>query len=483
MATIGHIWCNVFCLNTPLIEIFSQNLPAEQILTGEADLAFYGTDSSFELKGAASIVLQPKTYEQVQEIVRACRTHKLHIIPSGGRTGYNGGACASNHEVVVSFDRMNAILEVDPVGMTLTAQAGATTEAIQAAAKSIGLFYGVDFASKGSSQIGGNIATNAGGVRVIRYGCTREWVLGLKVVTGTGELLELNGKLIKNQTGYDFRHLVIGSEGTLGLIVEATLKLAPAPKPSRRFLIGAETIAQALSLLSEIRLLGDQPTLFEYFDERCLTFVLEHASVRDPFLKRYAGYVLLEVEERNASEQVVLEEFLLAQMEKGNLSDVCVPESAAQTEALLTIRELIPQMIREHATAHKQDLSLPVSKIGKFIEQFRTMLPEWLVSTNLLVFGHLGDGNLHVNILKDESMDEKTFFGKCHEFDAKIFALIKHYNGSISAEHGIGLLKKTALPFSRSRTEIGWMREIKRVFDPESILNPGKIFSLKAGEG
>jgi hypothetical protein len=460
-----------------LAEQFSDILPPQAMSSVANDLVFYGCDASKQFKGRAGLVLLPETEEQVRQIMLRCAERRISLVPSGGRTGYSGGATAMHGEVVVSMSRMNKILEVQPQQGTLRCQAGATTESIRLKAAEHGLFYPLDFASKGSSQIGGNIATNAGGIRVIRYGNTREWVLGLRVVTGAGELLALNGALIKNQTGYDLRHLFIGSEGTLGIVTEATLKLTSPPKDGELFIVGLTQPARVLELLERLRKAGLAVNVFEYFELNALRLVKEVTGLPAPFAKEYPAYALIELELVGEQDKTQAAELFGSQLEAGLVGDIVQAQSVKQRQGIMGLRERISESINARHVPHKNDISLPIGNIPHFLAAFEREYLAKHPRLQAIVFGHIGDGNLHINLLKPAEISEADFFKQCQGLDTELFALVQRLDGSISAEHGVGLLKRDYLGFSRSAAEIELMRQIKRVFDPQSILNPGKILA------
>lgn len=459
----------------PSHELFSTVLPAEQILSEPSELEFYGQDVCKQFKAAPSLVLLPNCKEQVSQILKICSQHKIPVVPSGGRTGYSAGATATQGEVVLSLAKMNRIIEISSIDQTITVEAGVTTEAVRNKAAEEGLYYGVDFTSKGSSQIGGNIATNAGGIRVIRYGNTRDWVLGLTVVLASGEIVECNGKLFKNQTGYDFRSLFIGSEGTLGVIVEATLKLSRPPLDSRLCLCGVADPYVALQVLTTLRK-RFTVNVFEYFERSGLELVLAHTSLSDPFQKKYPCYLLIEVEAAAQESREHFEELLSEFLQSGTISDAVFGESSKHTADLMSLRELIGEVANKHYVPHKNDISVPVTEIPDFLRMLRELFQNRYPNYRSIIFGHVGDGNLHVNVLKPEGADSHEFFKNCEAIDADLFSVVSKLKGSISAEHGVGLLKKPFLHLSRSTKELSLMRSVKEVFDPLGILNPGKIF-------
>ncbi len=457
--------------------LFSSILPAECVVTSPEDLRFYGKDSSSQFKAAPSVILLPSNAAQILSIVKLCNDRRLSLVPSGGRTGYSGGATAENGEAVLSLKNLNRIISVNAVDQSLACQAGATTEAVRQAAANQGLFYPVDFASKGSSHIGGNLATNAGGIRVIRYGSTRDWVLGMKVITGAGEELSLNGALVKNATGFDLRHLFIGSEGTLGIITEATLRLTTQPKDSSLALCALNSVADCLTVLREIRSRGLTINVIEYFERNALELVTAHTGLPAPFAAKAAAYVVLEVETPETTTKNLFQAAVMSLIEDGLVADAVVAESEKHRLNLMALRERISETIGRTNIPHKNDIAVPVASIADFVECYRSMMQAKFSDFEVIVFGHVGDGNLHLNVLKPKPMDEGEFFKRCELIDEETFKIVRDFAGSVSAEHGVGLLKKKYLGYSRSAAEIQLMQKIKADFDPNGILNPGKIFN------
>jgi FAD/FMN-containing dehydrogenase len=325
--------------------------------------------------------------------------------------------------------------------------------------------------------VGGNIATNAGGVKVIRYGLTRNWVLGLQVVLASGEVLELGGGLEKNNTGVDLRQLFIGSEGILGVVTEATLKLAKLPGPQRVFLFGVKDLAAVLTLFRDARRAPFTISAYEFFTAECLARLVKHRGLRSPLANPSSHYVLLEVETAGDAGEA-LEAWTTSLFERGLITDGTMAQHGAQAAELWALREGIAESLAGTGTPHKNDVSLPIAALEAFCAElegvFATRYPGWEVC----VFGHIGDGNLHINAMKPERLDKTTFLAKTREADHDLFALVKRHHGSISAEHGIGVLKKPYLGYSRSEAEIGVMKGIKRTLDSRNILNRGKVLDL-----
>jgi FAD/FMN-containing dehydrogenase len=459
----------------PLKERLTNYLKPQQVLQDPESFAFYGKDWLKDFTPSPSLVVLPESAAEVQQLVTWCRELGVAITPSGGRTGLSGGATATNGEVILSLERMRRIIEVNRIDRTITVEAGVALERVQQEAAAHDLYFPVDFSSRGSSQIGGNIATNAGGIRVIRYGNIRESVLGLKVVTGAGDLLELNGSLFKNNSGYDLRSLFIGSEGTLGIIVEATVKLTSPPRDTARVLCGLAGNDAVLPLLTFCRDSLRDLSAFEFMEHGAYHEVITHRGLRDPFSTRYPVYVLIEVELPHTDSQANLLELFGNAYEKGLVQDIVVSESRQQAQELMNIRDLISETLSQHYTLHKNDISVPVPAIPTFLTDLHTSIQQAYPTFKVVVFGHVGDGNLHVNVLKPEGMGDKEFWENCHESDHIVFSLIRKYRGSISAEHGVGLLKRDFIHYTRSPEELELMRSIKLAFDPAGIMNPGKV--------
>ena len=433
-------------------------------------LATWGCDWTRSFPVAPSAVVFPETIEEVQALVVLANEEGLQLVPSGGRTGLSGGAVASHGEVVVSFDRMNRILDFASADRLITCQAGVVTQTLQDFAEHEGYFYPVDFASAGSSQLGGNIATNAGGIRVIRYGMTRNWIAGLKVVTGTGELLDCNLGLVKNATGYDLRHLFIGSEGTLGFIVEADVRLTSIPEPQQVMVLGFEKFRDILKVLSHFQSLVEL-SAFEFFSELALRKVTAHRELQRPLAESAQFYALLEFDASAAESAAAGFEHAVAE---GWVSDGVLSQSDAQAASLWELREGISESLAPFSP-YKNDLSVRISEMPEFLDDVDGMVRACYPDFEVCWYGHIGDGNLHLNILKPEGVSIDEFYRRCHEISPQLFELVRARRGSISAEHGVGLLKKEFLEYSRSSAELKIMRALKSVLDPNGVMNPGKL--------
>src|SRR5688500_14042337 len=455
------------------IHALQQAVPSLLLKTDPSDLEHYGRDWTRRWTPAPLAIALPGNVKEVQSIVRWANDEDVAIVPSGGRTGLSGGAVAANGELVLSLERMNRVLDFDVVDRALTVQAGIALEAVHNAARDRGLAYPVDFAARGSCSIGGNIATNAGGIRVIRYGNTREWIAGLKVVTGTGEVLELNRALIKNSSGYDLRQLMVGSEGTLGIVVEATLRLTDPPPPSNVMLLALpsfEVLMQVFSAFRE-RL---QLEAFEFFTDRALHHVLAHGAQK-PFEEVHPYYVVTEFASGGEVQEAAAMAAFEACMENGWVSDGVISQSDAQAAQLWRLREDITESLARYKP-YKNDVSVRISAMPAFLEETQKLLGEAYPHFDVVWFGHIGDGNLHINVLKPDDLGDAEFVGQCEQVTKLLAESLKRHQGSISAEHGIGLVKKGYLESTRSAAEIEMMRGIKRVLDPKGLMNPGKLF-------
>ena len=449
-------------------------LGADFVHTDADSLAQYGRDRTKNWAAAPCAVVLPANTEQVQAIVRWAYEKSVAIVPSGGRTGLSGGAVAHRGELVLNLERLRQIGDFDPVERSVRVGAGVLTGQLQAWAAEQGLFYPVDFAAAGSSQIGGNIATNAGGIKVIRWGMTRDWVRGLKVVTGTGELLNLNQGLLKNNAGYDLRHLMIGSEGTLGVIVEATMGLITPPRQLTVLLLAAPSMDAVMQLLHTFqnRL---ELTAFEFFSESALAKVLARSGLARPLETQGEFYALLEFDNTSAAIEAQALAVFEESLEAGWALDGTMSQNEEQRIKLWRLREEISETIAP-SSPYKNDIAVRVAQIPAFLHEISALVAKNYPDFEIIWFGHIGDGNLHLNILKPENLSQADFYARCHGVSRQVFEVVQRYGGTISAEHGVGLLKKDYLPYSRSAAEIALMRAIKHSFDPKGILNPGKIF-------
>ena len=460
-------------MTDPRLTALQTAVPGLLIKTDPADLEHYGRDWTRRWTPAPLAIALPSTVDQVQAVVRWAVAERVAIVPSGGRTGLSGGAVAAHGELVLSLERMNRVLGYDPIDNHLTVQAGTPLQAVQEAAQAQGLLYPVDFGSRGSCSIGGNIATNAGGIRVIRHGNTREWVAGLKLVTGTGELLDLGRGLVKNSSGYDLRHLAIGSEGTLGIVVEATLRLTRPLPAAQTMLLALPSFEALMQVFAVFRARLDLQA-FEFLTDIGLRHVLAHGGT-NPFETVYPYYVVTEYDAADEAQQAAGLAAFEHCLEQGWVLDGVQAASEAQAAQLWRLREGITEALARYRP-YKNDISVRIAALPGFLARARELLDAAYPQFEVVWFGHIGDGNLHINVLQPDGSDDADFMAQCAKVTGVLAGLLHEAGGSISAVHGIGLVKKDYLESTHSPEEIALMRGIRAVMDPAGILNPGKLF-------
>jgi len=463
-----------------LLEALRGTVGAAHVLTS-GDLTAWELDWRRRWHGRALAVVRPGSTAEVAAVVRTCAEARVALVPQGGNTGLVGGGVpdASGTQVLLSLQRMNRIRALDEANLTLTAEAGCVLQALQTAARDRGLLLPLSMASEGSCTIGGNLATNAGGTQVLRWGNARELCLGLEVVTAAGEVWDGLSGLRKDNTGYDLRNLMIGSEGTLGIITAATLKLAPVPAATTTALAACDDLAQCVALLKLARgRLGAGLTGFEVMGRFALDLVARHFPALPQPLPAAPWTVLLEQSDTEGEVQARdrLESMLGAALEAGVIGDAVVAESLAQSHALWHLRESIPLAQAEEGLNVKHDISLPVSAIPAFVIDTDASLRRHFPGVRLVNFGHLGDGNLHYNVQAPEGVPGKEFLAE-HEdtINTLVFDALVPYGGSFSAEHGIGVLKRDELARRKSPVALQMMRGIKGALDPLGILNPERV--------
>jgi len=466
---------------TGLLEQLRAAVGAANVLA-DGDLAGYEQDWRKRMRGKALAVVRPGSTEEVAAVVRACAAAGAPIVPQGGNTGMVVGGVpdTSGREVVLSLQRMSAIRALDPDNLTLTAEAGCILQSVQEAAAEAGLLFPLSLAAEGSCTIGGNLATNAGGTQVLRYGNTRELCLGLEVVTADGQVWDGLSGLRKDNTGYDLRQLFIGSEGTLGIITAATLKLYPQPAATLTAWAAVPSLECAVELLGLAhRRLGAGLTGFEVMGQFALGLVARHfPQQRVPFQAESPFGVLLENadHESEAHARAGFEGLLEAAMEAGCVTDAVVAENLAQAAQLWHVRESIPLAQAQEGLNIKHDISLPVSRIPEFCRETDALLRREIPGVRLVNFGHLGDGNLHYNVQCPEGSDGAAFLRQWEDrVNTLVYDSVARCGGSISAEHGIGALKVDSLPKYKSPQALAMMRAVKRALDPQNLLNPGRV--------
>ncbi|MCS0614955.1 FAD-binding oxidoreductase [Massilia kyonggiensis] len=464
-----------------LIERCSAIVGAANVLVDEHDTAPYLTDWRGRFTGRARAVVRPASTAETAAVVRLCAELRVPIVPQGGRTGLVLGSVpdAAGDAIVLSLRRLNRIRGIDTFNRTMTVEAGCILQDIQHAAAGHGMLFPLSLAAEGSCTIGGNLSTNAGGTGVLRYGNTRELCLGLEVVTAQGEVWDALRGLRKDNTGYDLRDLYVGAEGTLGVITAAVLKLFPQPKAAITALVALATPRDALALLKLVE--GEcGPTLtgYELMSDVSLRLVASHfPDLPKPFPERYPQYALLELSshESEAHGVALLERAIERALEDGLAQDAVVATSIAQSRALWAIREHIPLAQAAAGKNIKHDISVPISRIADFIETTDAQLDADYPGVQVVCFGHLGDGNLHYNVAPPEGIRHDDFLAEQGPINRIVHDSVAAHGGSISAEHGIGALKRDELPRYKSPVELQLMRAVKAALDPLGIMNPGKI--------
>jgi FAD/FMN-containing dehydrogenase len=463
-----------------------RTIVGEAYVLTEGDLTGYELDWRKRERGKALAVVRPASTEQVAAVVKACAAAGVSIVPQGGNTGMVVGSTpdASGTQVVLSLTRMNAVRTLDAANLTITVEAGCVLQTLQEVCEQAGFLFPLSLASEGSCTIGGNLGTNAGGTQVVRYGNTRELCLGLEVVTAQGEVWSGLTGLRKDNTGYDLRHLFIGSEGTLGVITAATMKLYPLPQSQLTALAAVPSLQAAVDLLGLAhRHLSAGLTGFEVMGQFALRLVVKHfPQQRVPFYESAPYCVVLENSdtESDSHARSQLERLLEEALDKGCVTDAVVAESMAQARALWHIRESIPLAQAQEGLNIKHDISIAVSRIPEFVAQADAALEQAFPGVRLVNYGHLGDGNLHYNVQAPLGQDGETFLREQENaVNAVVYALVDAYNGSISAEHGIGSLKREKLEKHKSPVALGLMRSIKTALDPHNLFNPGRMLAAR----
>ena len=429
-------------------------------------------------RGRSPLVLRPGSTAEVAEILRLANETLTPVVPQGGNTGLVGGQTPHNNEIVLSLNRLDRIREIDPASNTITCEAGVTLQRAREAAAGADRLYPQLLPSEGTCTIGGNLSTNAGGTAALAYGVARSHALGLEVVLADGRILNNLNKLKKDNTGYDLKNLFIGAEGTLGVITAAVLRLLPRPRSVETAIVGLASPQAALDLLGiATQRAGGSVTSFELMSREGLELVLHHAAgCRDPLPAPHPWYVLLELSAQTEHGlRDVMEGLLADGLEKGLVADATIAESLEQTRAFWRLREMFGEVQRQAGGSIKHDVSVPVAAVPAFIEEANAAVKAFMPGARPLPFGHLGDGNIHYNVIQPEGADKAAFLERWGDTNEVVFAVVKKYAGSISAEHGIGVMKRDLLPSVKDPVAIELMRSLKRMLDPNGILNPGKV--------
>jgi D-lactate dehydrogenase (cytochrome) len=464
-------------LSPELVARFRAIVGDKYAVTDAADIAPYVTEERDLFHGRSPLVLRPGSTAEVSAICRLASEHRIALVPQGGNTGLVGGQTPHHGEVVVSLRRLDRIRDVDTASNTMTCEAGVVLQVAQQRATEADRLFPLSLGAEGSCTIGGNLSTNAGGTAALAYGVAREMALGLEVVLADGRILNGLSKLKKDNTGYDLRNLFIGAEGTLGIITAATLKLFPKPHAIETAFVGLASPAQALKLLaiSQNEAAG-MLTSFELLADIAVDFSIRHGiDIRDPLRSKYPWYVLMELSSPRDDARATLESILAKGMEEGIVDDAVIAANLGQRAAFWKLRDEMSAAQKPEGGSIKHDISVPVVAVPDFIEQANAAVVKLIPGCRPVPFGHLGDGNIHYNVSQPVGGDGADFLARWHEVNAVVFEIVLRMGGSISAEHGIGVLKRDELPEVKDKVAIELMRGIKAMLDPLGILNPGKV--------
>ncbi|KYH03103.1 FAD-binding oxidoreductase [Bradyrhizobium sp. DOA1] len=460
-----------------LIAQFRKIVGERHAITDATDIAPYVTEERNLFHGRSPLVLRPGSTAEVSEICKLASQHRIALVPQGGNTGLVGGQTPHNGEVVVSLRRLDKIREVDTASNTMTCEAGVVLQIAQQKASEVDRLFPLSLGAEGSCTIGGNLSTNAGGTAALAYGVAREMALGLEVVLADGRVLNTLSKLKKDNTGYNLHNLFIGAEGTLGIITAATLKLFPKPRSIETAFVGLKSPAAALKLLTIAQSeAANALTSFELLSEMAVDFSVRHGiDVRDPLEAKHSWYVLMELSSPGEDARTPLETILTRAMEEEIVDDAVIAASLAQRNDFWKLREEMSAAQKPEGGSIKHDISVPIAAVPDFIAEADTAVVKLIPGARPVPFGHLGDGNLHYNVSQPVGADTADYLARWHDVNAVVFEIVLRMGGSISAEHGIGVLKRDELPEVKDKTAIELMRSIKAMLDPHGIMNPGKV--------
>src|SRR5689334_14154768 len=464
-------------LSSDLIAKFRSIVGDKYALTDTADIAPYTTEERDLFHGHSPLVLRPGSTQEIAAICKLANAHKIALVPQGGNTGLVGGQTPHNGEVVISLKRMDRIREVDTASNTMTCDAGVILQIAQQRAAEVDRLFPLSLAPEGSCTIGGNLSTNAGGTTALAYGVAREMALGVEVVLADGRVLNLLSKLKKDNTGYDLRNMFIGAEGTLGIITAATLKLFPKPRAIETAYVGLKSPADALKLLSlsQSEAAGTL-TSFELLSEVAVDFSIRHGiDVRGPLSSKHRWYVLMELSSPREDARSTLEAILARGMEDGIVDDAVIAANLSQRQAFWKLRDEMSAAQKPEGGSIKHDISVPVAAVPTFIAEADAAVVKLIPGSRPVPFGHLGDGRIPYNVSQPIGGNTADFMSRWHEVSEVVFAIVLRMGGSISAEHGIGVLKRDDLPDVKDKTAIELMRAFKAMLDPNGIMNPGKV--------
>src|SRR6201992_1312163 len=464
-------------LSPELIARFRAIVGDKYAVTDAADIKPYVVEERDLYRGHSPVVLRPGSTAEVSAICKLASEQKIALVPQGGNTGLVGGQTPHNGEVVVSLRRLDKIRDIDPASNTMTCEAGVVLQIAQQKASEVDRLFPLSLGAGGSCTIGGNLSTNAGGTGALAYGVAREMALGLEVVLSDGRVLNVLSKLKKDNTGYDLRNLFIGAEGTLGIITAATLKLFPKPRAIETAYVGLKSPAAAWRLLSipQAEAAGTL-TSFELLSELAVDFSVRHGiDVRDPLADKHDWYVFMELSSRRDDARATLEAILAHAMEDDIVDDAVIAANLSQRQAFWKLRDEMSAAQKPEGGSIKHDISVPVVAVPDFLPLADAAVVKLIPGSRPVPFGHLGDGNIHYNVSQPVGADGADFLARWHEVNKVVFDIVMKMGGSISAEHGIGVLKRDELPDVKDKTAIELMRAVKAMLDPNGIMNPGKV--------
>jgi D-lactate dehydrogenase (cytochrome) len=475
--TVSSIRAPRAVISPDIIARLTQIVGANNAITDPAEQEGYLVEERGLYHGHTPLVLRPGSVAEVAAILRLANETKTPIVPQGGNTGLVGGQVPHGGEVLLSLRRLNRIREVDATSNAMTCEAGVVLAKAQAAAADVDRLFPLSLGAEGSCTIGGNLSTNAGGTSALAYGVARDLVLGLEVVLADGQIWHGLNKLKKDNTGYDLKHLFMGAEGTLGVITAAVLKLFPRPRAVETAFIGLPSPRAAIALLNLVQeRTGGAATSFELIKSLGLELALRHGrGVRDPLPSKHPWYVLLQLSSQSAGLRAVMEDVLAAAAERGLIEDATIAESLDQAKAFWHIREILPEAQKPEGGSVKHDISVPIASVPQFLEQADAAVEKLIPGVRPVPFGHIGDGNIHYNVSQPVGADKEAFLARWYEVNAVVDDVVAKLGGSISAEHGIGVMKRDLLPGVKDPVALNLMRTFKRTLDPNNILNPGKV--------
>ena len=440
----------------------------------------YLTDWRNQFQGLSPLILKPADCNMVSKILVLCNKYHIAVVPQGGNTGLVGGSIPNNSgtEIVISLEKMNKILDIDPINYTMTLEAGCILSEVQDAALNANRMFPLSLAAEGSCQIGGNLSTNAGGTAVLHYGNAKELVLGLEVVLADGSIVSSLKRLRKDNTGYDLKQLFLGSEGTLGIITKAVIKLFPIPTNKVTSIVAVASLDLMIDLLVKLReRTGDSISAFEYIDGACIDLLSNQSDIKDIFNKKYEHYALVELSSSRHNEdlKLLLEDSITSSILDESVIDAVIASNETQAAEFWKLRETLPGLLKSIGEPITFDISVPISSLPKLIDEAKKVCNIICQNSRVFIFGHVGDGNIHYYFFQSSEVSKEEFQAMKNEIKTSIYQITAELDGSFSAEHGIGLAKKQELKDFSSEAEIELMKIIKKSLDPNNIMNPGKV--------